>query len=69
VGGEEVFLINGFHPKQLKHFIEPSRSIVVMTLSGDLSWSDARNNFVGSTMPAKANKGSLRNDFLEKKSH
>ena len=65
VGGEEVFLINGFHPKQLKHFVEPSRSIVVMTLSGDLSWGDARNNFVGSTMPAKANKGSLRNEFLE----
>ncbi len=67
VGGEEVFLINGFHPKQLKHFVEPSRSIVVMTLSGELSWSDARNNFVGSTMPDRASKGSLRNEFLENK--
>jgi hypothetical protein len=64
--GEVVFLINGFHPMQLKHFIEDNRSIVVMTLSGDTSWRVARNDFVGATMPANANRGSLRREFLDK---
>ncbi len=63
--GEVVYLINGFHPKQLKHFVEDNRSIVVMTLSGDTSWQVARNDFIGATIPAKANKDSLRRLFLD----
>lgn len=60
-----VFLVNGFHPRQLKHFTEKGRSIVIMTLSGDISWADARSNFIGATDPSKANAGSLRREFLE----
>ncbi len=63
--GETVYLINGFHPKQLKHFVEDNRSIVVMTLSGDTSWRVARNDLIGATMPAKAVKDSLRRLFLD----
>lgn len=66
VDNEIIYLINGFHPRQLKHFTEKGRSIVVMTLSGDLNWSDARNNFIGATNPKNANAGSLRREFLEK---
>lgn len=62
-----VYLVNGFHPRQLKHFTEEGRCIVVMTLSGDISWSDARGNFIGATDPSKATEGSLRREFLEKK--
>lgn len=68
VDDETIYIINGFHPRQLKHFTEKGRSIIVMTLSGDLSWSDARNNFIGATNPLNANKGSLRREFLENKS-
>lgn len=67
VDDETIYLINGFHPRQLKHFTEKGRSIVIMTLSGDLSWSDARNNFIGATNPSNANKGSLRREFLDNK--
>ncbi len=67
VDDETIYLINGFHPRQLKHFTEKGRSIAVMTLSGDLSWSDARNNFIGATNPSNANKGSLRREFLDNK--
>lgn len=67
VDDEIIYLINGFHPRQLKHFTEKGRSIAVMTLSGDLSWSDARNNFIGATNPLNANKGSLRREFLDNK--
>jgi hypothetical protein len=67
IDNEILYLINGFHPRQLKHFTETGRSIVVFTLSGDLSWSDARNDFIGATNPALANKGSLRREFLDRK--
>jgi|WetSurSiteA1Bulk_404760.scaffolds.fasta_scaffold00570_8 hypothetical protein len=64
VEGNEVYLINGFHPKQLIHFTEHGRSIAAFTLSGDLNWAVARNNFIGKTNPAEAAPGSLRNELL-----
>lgn len=67
VDDEIIYVINGFHPRQLKHFTETGRSIVVMTLSSDISWSDARSNFIGATNPTNANNGSLRKEFLDNK--
>ena len=64
---EPVYLLNGFHPMQLKHFTGKGRSIVVMTLSGAISWKDARNNFIGATDPGRANQGSLRRGLLDRK--
>ena len=61
------FLVNAFHPRQLMHFNAPGRSIVVFSLSSDIDWADARNNFIGVTDPSKANKGSIRNDLLQLK--
>ena len=65
IDNEVLYLVNGFHPRQLKHFTEPGRSIIVFTLSGDLSWSDARSNFIGATNPASAQEGSLRKALLD----
>jgi hypothetical protein len=65
--GQEVFLINGFHPCQLIHFTAKGRSIVAFTLTGDLDWSIARNQFIGKTNPAEAVTGSLRNTLLVRK--
>jgi len=67
VDDEIIYVINGFHPRQLKQFTETGRSIVVMTLSSDISWTEARSNFIGATNPANANKGSLRREFLDNK--
>jgi len=64
---ETVYLLNAFHPRQLEHFTEKGRSIVVMNLSGDLAWRDARARFAGATNPLKAEKGSLRRELLENK--
>jgi hypothetical protein len=64
VQGKEVFLINGFHPRQLIHFTENGHSIVAFTLTGELDWSVARNNFIGKTNPKDAQAGSLRNELL-----
>ncbi len=67
VDDEIIYVINGFHPRQLKHFTEAGRSIVVMTLSSDMSWTEARSNFIGATNPNNANQGSLRREFLDNK--
>ena len=64
---ETVHLINGFHGRQLEHFTEHGRSIVVFTLSGNLSWADARGKFIGATNPSAAHPGSLRRTFLDRK--
>jgi hypothetical protein len=64
VNGERIYLINGFHPKQLSHFTAKGRSIVAFTLSSNLDWVIARNNFIGKTNPSEAIPGSLRNEIL-----
>jgi hypothetical protein len=66
VENKEVFLINGFHPRQLIHFTEKGHSIITFTLTGNLSWSVARNNFIGKTNPADASPGSLRNELFRR---
>ena len=67
VDTDNVYLINGFHPRQLNHFIVPGRNIVVMTVSGNLPWSDARGKFIGATNPETADSASLRNTLLKNK--
>ncbi|MFD0752106.1 hypothetical protein ACFQZS_18270 [Mucilaginibacter calamicampi] len=64
---ETVYLINGFHGRQLKQFTDKGKSIIVMSLSTDTDWSNARSNFIGATDPTKANAGSLRKAFLDNK--
>ncbi len=61
-----IYIFNGFHPRQIDHFTRDGSNIVVFTLSGNLPWSVARNNFIGATSPRKANESSLRREFLER---
>lgn len=65
--GQPVFLVNGFHPRQLEQFIAPGRSIIAFTLVGDLSWKVARNQLIGKTNPIDAEQGSIRRMLLENK--
>ncbi len=66
-GKEDVYLINGFHPKQLIHFTAKGRMIITFALAGNLDWAVARNQFIGKTNPADAAPGSLRNELLVNK--
>lgn len=66
VDDETLFLVNGFHPKQLEHFTAKGRSIIAFTITGDIDWKTARENFIGKTNPADAAQGSLRNELLQK---
>jgi hypothetical protein len=67
IDSEEIYLLNGFHPRQLEHFTLPGRCIVVFTLVSNTDWSVARNDFIGKTNPAEANPGSIRNELLKNK--
>ncbi len=67
VDGKDIYLINGFHPKQLIHFTEKGRSIVAFTLAGNMDWRIARNDFIGKTNPADAIPGSLRRELLNRR--
>lgn len=64
---ETIYLLNGFHPRQLDHFTVSGRSIVLLDVSGDLSWAESRRRFIGATNPLKAEAGSLRRLLLEQK--
>jgi len=63
--GDKLYIINGFHPPQIEHFIAEYRRIVTMNLSGELDWAKARQEFIGNTYPEKAEKGSLRRDIFD----
>jgi nucleoside diphosphate kinase len=64
---ETIYLLNAFQPRQLEHFTEKGRCIVVMNISGNLSWKESRRNFIGATKPQAAEVGSLRKLLLERK--
>ncbi len=61
--GQDLYLINGFHPGQLIQFTGEGRTIVVMALRGDTKWATARGEFIGATNPEEAREGSLRQCF------
>ncbi|MBC7473797.1 MAG: hypothetical protein H7263_05855 [Candidatus Sericytochromatia bacterium] len=67
VDTDVVYLVNGFHPRQLTHFTDKGRNIVVMTVAGNSSWADARGKFIGATNPEAADPASLRNNLLKNK--
>lgn len=58
--GKDVVLVNGFNPKQLSYFTDPTHRIVLMLLHSNASWSDLRNVMVGGTYPEKAVPESIR---------
>jgi nucleoside diphosphate kinase len=60
-----IYLINGFHPRQLHHFTEAGRSIIVMTVSGDTSWTSVRDDMIGNTFPERAIESSIRGNFYK----
>jgi hypothetical protein len=64
---ETIYLLNAFHPRQLEHFTTPGRGIVAFYLTGDCSWADSRNLFVGATNPQKAEPASLRRILYERR--
>ena len=64
---ETIYLVNGFHARQIHHFTQKGRAIIILTLSGDTTWEKVRDDMIGNTFPEKAVGGSLRGTFLARK--
>ena len=62
---EVIYIVNGFHPPQLNHFIDEGRMIITMNLSGKVEWKEARQKLIGNTYPEKAEMGTIRRDLFE----
>ncbi len=60
VDSREIFLVNGFAPKQIVYFTGDNRFIILFDLSSGMDWRIIRQDFCGPTMPSQAKKGSLR---------
>lgn len=67
--GKDVVLVNGFHPKQLSYFTDPSHKIVLMLLHSNTAWSTLKNDMVGATFPEKAVPESMRGEFYRNASN
>ncbi len=67
LGEKYVYILNGFHPYQLKYFTDENKFLIVMIVSSDTNWKELRRKFIGATNPEEAEKGSLRREFLERK--
>ncbi|NOZ85655.1 MAG: hypothetical protein GXP49_05225 [Deltaproteobacteria bacterium] len=64
VNGEDIILVNGFHPAQLRHFTDPTHRIVVLLLHSDADWKGLKHGMVGDTFPEKAEKDSIRGELF-----
>ena len=58
--GQNIILVNGFHPLQLEHFTNPAHRIVLVLVRSDTDWKVLRDQMVGATYPEKAAPQSIR---------
>ena len=63
--GQDLVILNGFHPQQLDYFISAGKSIVVMVVRSESPWKILRTQLIGATDPNKAEHGSIRKLLLE----
>jgi nucleoside diphosphate kinase len=63
--GKVLYIVNGFHPPQLEHFIAEGRIIVCMNISSSTNWATARQDLIGNTYPEKASLESIRGALYE----
>lgn len=64
--GEKIYLLNGFHPFQLRHLTDKGSSLVVVVFQSDTAWATLRMEMLGVTNPEKAAAGSLRRVLWER---
>ncbi len=60
VNGEEIVVVDGFHPHQLAHYTEADRHLGVMLVSSNTSWVKIRDEMLGVSFPQDAHIDSIR---------
>ena len=58
--GDQVVVLNGFHPRQLGFFTAADTTCALLHGSSDTDWETLRSELIGATDPAKAAAGSIR---------
>ena len=66
IDGENVVLVNGFHPFQLEHFTRSNARVVLMPLASALPWSMLRRTVLGDTFPERAGPDSIRGELFRR---
>lgn len=65
--GDQVLIINGFHPEQLLHFTKEGKRIAIALLNSNENWNKLKFDLIGDTFPEKAKMNSLRRNLYEKR--
>lgn len=58
--GEQIVILNGFHPVQLAMYYEPKAAILVLAVRHAGDWAALRQEITGATDPGKAKPESIR---------
>ncbi len=66
INGEEMVIVDGFHPHQLAHYTESDRHLGVLLVSSNTPWVKLRDEMLGSTFPGKALSDSIRGSIFAK---
>ncbi len=66
INGEEIVVVDGFHPHQLAHYTESDRHLGVMLVSSDTPWQKLRQEMLGETFPENALPDSIRGEIYSK---
>jgi hypothetical protein len=67
VQGEQIVVLNAFHPQQLLHYTAPGQTLVVFECWSDTDWQVLRHDMTGATDPSRAVEGSIRRTLREKR--
>jgi len=60
IRGEQLIVVNGFHPLQLEHFTGTGRRVLLILMNSDMPWKLLRSRMLGDTFPERAHPGSIR---------
>jgi hypothetical protein len=66
INGNAIYILNGFHPSQIQHFVAPVSSLVIFVVQTDTAWLVCRDDMLGATNPLQARIGSIRRILLER---
>ncbi len=61
---QQVILVNGFHPSQLRHYTNPLHKIILLLLNSDTDWKILKNDLAGDTFPERAKGHSIRGEIF-----
>ena len=60
IRGEQLIVVNGFHPLQLEHFTGTGQRVLLILMNSDMPWKLLRSRMLGDTFPERAHPGSIR---------